>query len=149
MIFDAEPSQTVYRNISVRQPTNLEALACMQGSNVIIALHNCYVDLHQVDSIVKKAGGIPVSMIAAVLSGLPLRIEDGYWLEPRSPRFIITESEKEWVKSNLSDSLSCAIVDGISRYRATGQIAECPRPSLDDQYLPKDLPRYGEPNFLC
>lgn len=148
MIFDAKPSQTVYKDIPVRKPTDADALACMKGSDVIIALHNCYVDLHQVDSIVKQAGGISVSIIAAILSGLPFRIEDGYWLDPSSSRFIITESEKEWVKSNLSDSLSCTIIDGISRYRATGQIGECPRPSLDDQYLPKDLPRYREPISL-
>ena len=141
LILDRGKAGQVYRDIPVRALGDTD----LTGAKVLIALHNHYVDLHQLHNDLTAAGA------ADILT--PIRLGElidqpksnyGYWLEPdftydaRSANFAR-------VRSLLADSKSQQVFDALLRYRRSGDIADCPTPSLDDEYTPADLPRFAEP----
>lgn len=145
MIFDKNPSAPDYRGIPVRSLDAAEARARARGSHCIVALHNSYVDIKEVYASLKAAHAMPISLVNAGSFGFPLQVEQGYWLDKSSPNFEISENDAEWMRNNLADATSVEVFNALKRYRETGDIADCPHPSVFDEYTPKDLPRYPEP----
>ena len=117
----------------------------LAGRTILLGLHNHYVDIHQLNDELKAAGA------ARVLTPINLpkllkrsQIRPGYWLDPE---FNYSEHEERFARLRrlLSDEKSRRLLDAIIRYRRTGNIEDCPVPTLDDEYTPRDLPRFAEP----
>lgn len=145
MIFDRAPGQPTYRGVPVCNLDTPEARACAAGSHCVIGLHNSYVDIHEVYLSLKEARARPLSLINATQADLKLAIGQGFWLDPTSPSFHISDEDAGWILETLADERSCEVFNALKRYRETGDIADCPFPSITDEYTPTDLPRYLEP----
>ncbi|MEO8141354.1 MAG: hypothetical protein ABI617_01705, partial [Sphingomicrobium sp.] len=140
LILDRGKVGQAYRDIPVQALDN----ANVAGRTVLIALHNHYVDLHQLDAHLRSAGA------AEILTPIHLsrlvghsRIT-GYWLDPAYD-YDANANHFARARALLADDTSRALFDSILRYRRTGTIADCPAASLNDEYTPHDLPRYPEP----
>lgn len=148
MVFDNNPVQNDYRGIEVRRLSDPIALECVRNSTCVIALHNSYVNIGEVNLAIKAAHATPLSLINAQREGLLHKVSNGYWLNTESKSFEISEQDSDWMLANLADSKSCDIFCALKKYRETGNIDYCPMPSLDDEYIPSDLPIYSEPIHL-
>jgi FkbM family methyltransferase len=117
----------------------------LAGRSILIGLHNHYVDMHKLHGDLRAAGA------ARVLTPINLRellqntqTQPGYWLDfdfdyaSHNPQFAK-------VRQLLADETSRHLLDSILRYRCSGDIVDCPIPTLDDEYTPKDLPRFAAP----
>ena len=145
MIFDKAPSLNSYRDIPVRTLSALEAQVFSKSTSCLIALHNSYVDIREINSQLVALGFHTLSLIQANAMGLNLRIDMGYWLDTSSPHFAVTESDNQWMLEHLADDRSRQIFTSLRNYRASGDIADSPGASTADEYTPADLPRYPEP----
>jgi len=148
MIFDKDPIQTSYRGIEIRKLSDPTALDYAQDSICVIALHNSYVNIREVNLAIKAAHATPLSLINAQRNGILHTISNGYWLNISSKSYQISDGDSDWMLANLADSKSCDIFSSLKKYRETGDIEHCPIPSLDDEYTPNDLPLYLEPIHL-
>lgn len=144
LILDRGKAGQCYRDIPILALDGLAA-GRLSGAKVLIALHNHYVDLHQLHEQLIAAGA------AEVLTPIRLgeliyrpKVRPGYWLDSAFP-YEARHANFVRVRSLLADPQSRALYDAILRYRRGGNIADCPRPSLDDEYTPADLPRFAEP----
>ena len=141
LILDRGKAGQVYRELPVRALGDID----LTGTKILIALHNHYVDLHQLHADLTAAGATDILT--------PIRLGElidhpksnhGYWLDTSFPYDARTANFVR-VRSLLADSKSRDLFDAILRYRCSGDIADCPIPSLDDEYTPTDLPRFVEP----
>lgn len=140
LILDRGKAGERYRDIPVRALDDSN----VAGRTLLIALHNHYVDLHALDADLRAAGA------AEILTPihLPRLVErstiGGYWLDPAYD-YEAEAAHFDRARALLADERSRTLFDSILRYRRTGQIADCPPASLDDEYTPRDLARYPEP----
>lgn len=141
LILDRGKAGQRYRDIPVRALGEAD----LTGAKVLIALHNHYVDLHQLNADLIAAGA------ADILT--PIRLGElidhpksntGYWLDGSFP-YDARNANFARVRSLLADPKSRELYESILRYRRSGDIADCPIPSLDDEYSPADLPRFAGP----
>ena len=142
-ILDRGKAGQEYRGIDVRALGGGEA--DLSGRQVFIALHNHYVDVNRLHSDLIAAGAERVltpiqlpELCSEAQSG------QGYWLD-RSFDYQAHEQDFERLRTLLADEKSRDLLDDILRYRRSGDLADCPVPSLEDEYVPVDLPRYAEP----
>lgn len=145
MVFDKSPSQREYRSIPVRPLSDPQAQTLAHDFPCVIALHNSYVDIHQINHQLVALGCKTISLVRARAAGLNLRIDMGYWLDPSSPSFFISDEDDAWMRRHLADERSRQIFASQRAYRASGDIYQSPVPSTHDEYTPDDLPRYNEP----
>lgn len=145
MIFDKAPSMPSYRGIPVRTLSDPEARTFSKSTSCLIALHNSYVDIREINAQLLAIGFQTLSLIQANTIGLNLRIDMGYWLDPSSPHFAIAEGDNQWMLQHLADDISRQVFTSLRNYRASGDIADSPAASTADEYTPADLPRYPEP----
>ena len=140
LILDRGKAGQTYRGMPIHalDDTNVA------GRTVLIALHNHYVDLHQLDADLRAAGAAEI-LTPIHLPRLVKRSSiSGYWLDPTYD-YDANAAGFDRARALLSDDTSRALFDSILRYRRTGIIADCPPASLSDEYTPRDLPRYPEP----
>lgn len=145
-ILDRGKAGTTYRGLPVRALG--DDGAAVEGRTVLVALHNHYVDLHQLRDDLIEAGAAQVltpTNLRQWLDGPPSW--PGYWLDPAYD-YDVHADQFARVRGLLADDTSRSLFDAILRYRRSGDIADCPRPSPDDEYTPRDLPRYPEPLHL-
>jgi FkbM family methyltransferase len=142
LILDRGKSGQTYRDIPVR---NLDDYVDHQlrGRTALIALHNHYVDLKQLESRLRAAG------VTRVLTPIHLpdlvglsKAHSGYWLEPGYDYDLNAERLKR-VRLLFADDKSRELLDALIAYRRGGAITDCPEASLSDEYAPCDLPRYA------
>lgn len=145
MIFDKSPSQAQYRSIPVRPLSDPEAQTLAHELPCVIALHNSYVDIRDINQHLLTLGCKTISLTKARSEGLDLQIDMGYWLNPSSPFFLISDEDDAWMRRHLADECSREIFAAQRVYRATGDISQSPVASTHDEYTPDDLPRYEEP----
>lgn len=145
MIFDKSPSEETYKSIPVRSLLDPEAQEAARQSPCVIALHNSYVNIREVNESLVRLGCATISLANAHVVGLELRIDSGFWLNPSSPYFLITEEDQAWMFEHLADIRSREVFSEHRAYRSSGDIARSPDPSTFDEYTPHDLPRYTEP----
>lgn len=147
LILDRGRSGQTYRGIPVRA---LEECGDgrLWGRSVMIALHNHYVDVNRLHDDLRSAGA------GAVLTpiNLPDLVSDthlrpGYWLDYDFD-YSVHEEDFRRLAGLLADEKSRQLLDAILHYRAGGDLASCPKPSLNDEYTPLDLPRYAGPMKL-
>lgn len=148
MIFDMAPRAADYRGIPVRSLHDVEGRALARGGRCVVALHNSYVDIHKIDASLRALQITPISLVNANRFGLRVKVPNGYWLDRASPSFDITQDDAAWMNEILADDTSRSTFAALKRYRETGEISDCPFPSVKDEYVPKDLPRYAEPMHL-
>ena len=141
LILDRGKAGQRYRDIPVRALGEAD----LTGAKVLVALHNHYVDLHQLHADLIAAGA------AETLTPIRLgelvdrpKVRPGYWLDGSFP-YDARSANFARVRALLADPKSRELFDAILRFRTGGDIAECPMPSLDDEYAPADLPRFAEP----
>lgn len=144
LILDRGKAGQCYRDIPILALEGLEA-GRLSGAKILIALHNHYVDFRQLHDQLVAAGA------ADVLTPIRLgelidrpKVRPGYWLDPAFP-YDAHNANFARVRSLLADSKSRELYDAILRYRRGGNVADCPVPSLDDEYAPNDLPRFAVP----
>src|SRR3546814_8443954 len=63
------------------------------------------------------------------------RTRPGYWLDPGFS-YAAHQSEFARIRNLLADEISRSLFDAILAYRQSGNIADCPVPSLEDEYTP-------------
>lgn len=117
----------------------------LRGRPVLIGLNNHYIDVNQLYEDLQAAG------VGRVLTpiNLPELIErpqtkPGYWLDFDFD-YAANEAHFNSLRNLLADDKSRKLLDQIIRYRQSGSLADCPRPSLEDEYTPMDLPRFAGP----
>ena len=64
-----------------------------------------------------------------------------YWLDPNF-KYEKYKKKIKNLKKILYDKKSITLLDRVIDYRDSGEILKCPLPSLKDQYVPKNLPKY-------
>lgn len=115
------------------------------GRTVLIGLHNHYVDLKALDADLRAAGAAevltPINLPQIVATP---RTRPGYWLDS-SFDYAAHAGDFARLRGLLADEESQKLLDSIVAYRQSGALADCPPASLDDEYTPKDLPRYAGP----
>jgi FkbM family methyltransferase len=120
----------------------------LAGKSVLIGLHNHYVDVNRLHKDILDAGAArvltPINL--AELIDQP-RTRPGYWIDP-SFDYDERASSFDRLRGMLADDRSRRLLDSILLYRRTGDLAHCPAPSLEDEYVPVDLPRYAGPLHL-
>jgi FkbM family methyltransferase len=144
LILDRGRSGQTYRGIPV---SSLDQCADgrLAGRPVMIGLHNHYVDVNQLYGDLRSAGAGTVLTPANLRQLVPdTAIRPGYWLDLD---FDYEAHEEDFgrLAGLLADERSRQVLDAILRYRASGDLAHCPEPSLADEYTPLDIPRYAGP----
>ena len=144
LILDRGKRGQTYRDIPIKALDEL-ADGAIAGRRVLIGLHNHYVDVKAIDEQLRAAGAARVMTPVNLpeLIDTPLRAT-GYWLDrafdddSHAPDFAR-------LRARLADPASRDLLDRILRYRRSGNLVDCPSPSLADEYAPVDLPRYAGP----
>jgi|GEM_PF-2724075 len=144
LILDRGKSGQAYRGIPILSLDNL-ADGRLVDATVLIALHNHYVDIKDIHAKLGEAGAarILTPIHLAQLIYRP-KARPAYWLDPDFD-YAAHETAFARARALLADDRSRAVFDAILRYRRGGDIADCPVPSLDDEYTPADLPRFAGP----
>lgn len=144
LILDRGRSGQTYRGIPVRALEG-RANGGLSGRSVMLGLHNHYVDANQLYRDLRSAG------VERVLTPINLpelvpapAVRPGYWLDFDFD-YEAHENDFRRLAGLLADEKSRQVLDAILRYRASGDLACCPQPSLSDEYTPFDLPRFAEP----
>ena len=140
LILDRGKAGQAYRDIPIHALNESN----VADRTVLIALHNHYVDLHQLDADLRAAGATEILTPSHLPRLIDRSMISGYWLDP-SYDYEAYSAHFDRARALLADDTSRALLDAILRYRRTGNIADCPPASLDDEYTPRDLPRYAEP----
>ncbi|WP_169799496.1 FkbM family methyltransferase [Novosphingobium lentum] len=144
LILDRGKRGQSYRDIPVLSLDDA-ADGRLADRTVLIGLHNHYVDIKQIHGELVEAGA------ARVLT--PVNLPDlapdaltrpGYWLD-KDFDYAAHKPDFARVRALLADEVSRALFDAIVAYRQSGDVADCPAPSLEDEYTPADLPRLAEP----
>lgn len=138
-IFDRNPKAIQYRGISIlkledwKRPDSLQNIVCIN------AIHNHYIDPKPISADLNKVGfGKVFNMVEfSKLWTFP----DKYWLSS-SFSYESRESQLERLLPLLSDELSRGILSDTWAYWNKGDLGRCPDPSLHDEYVPVDVPRY-------
>lgn len=144
LILDRGKAGESFGDIPVRALGDLDDGA-LTGKTALIALHNHYVDLHDIDEDLRRAGAAEVLTLVDLPRLVPsVRLPEGYWLDPTFDYDRAGERIAR-MRSLLADERSRTLFDQIIRYRRSGKVADCPKASLADEYVPVDLPRYAEP----
>jgi FkbM family methyltransferase len=146
-IADAHKSGGSYRGLPICSLGDLQARS-LSGTDCLVALHNHYVDLAEIDACLKPLGFRSVYGLSALARAPSMKdLPCGYWLEPLFS-YSDHSAELDAFRSLLADEASRVLLDSIVRYRTSGVLSECPAPSLSDEYTPVDLPRFCEPMRL-
>lgn len=144
LILDRGQSGQTHRGIPIRSLDDVGDRG-LDGRTVVIGLHNHYVDVKAIDRDLRAAGAssvlTPINLPALIgTSGA----KSGYWLDPQFD-YDAHAADFARLRDRLADEPSRALLDSILRYRRSGDLADCPTPSLKDEYTPADLRRYAEP----
>jgi FkbM family methyltransferase len=144
LILDRGKSGQAFRDVPILSLDDLPD-GRLAGATTLIALHNHYVDMAQINDQLLAAGA------ARVLTPIHLpklidrpRTRPGYWLDPEFA-YADHAAGFERVRELLADERSQTLFDALLRYRQHGDIADCPAASLEDEYTPADLPRFAGP----
>ena len=144
LIVDQNKHGTHHKSIPVRPPSDLKEIDA-SDFDCLIALHNHYTDINQVYNELQQFGFRSIRALTSIETICPnTTIDNGYWLDLDFD-YEAHSADIEKFLSLLEDGTSKEVANGVLRYRKTGEINECPRPSLSGTYTPIDLPRYKDP----
>ena len=144
LILDRGKRGQTYRDIPVQALDDVPD-GGLADRTVLIGLHNHYVDIQRIHGDLLAAGA------ARILTPINLpqlapeaRTRPGYWLDTD---FDYAAHRPAFVRARalLADETSRNLFDAIVTYRQSGDVADCPPPSPEDEYTPRDLPRMAQP----
>ncbi len=144
LILDRGKRGQAYRDIPVLALEDA-ADGRLADRTVLIGLHNHYVDITQIHDHLIAAGATRVLTPVNLPELAPnARTRAGYWLD-KDFSYTAHRADFARVRALLADETSRSLFDATVTYRQSGDIADCPAPSLEDEYTPHDLPRLTEP----
>jgi FkbM family methyltransferase len=140
-IFDRNPKEGEYRGINILKldqwirPDTLQQLVCIN------AIHNHYIDPKPISTELQKVGfGKVLNMVQFAKTW---KFPDKYWLSSSfSYESRLTLLDR--LLPLLADDLSRRVLSDTWGYWSRGVLELCPEPSLYDEYVPADVPRYPE-----
>ena len=116
-----------------------------EDTNLLVALHNHYVDLKTLHSELAPLKFKSIITLAGLWKLFPqIEVEGGYWLQAQTDRDEHRSKCEEFLNL-LSDDKSIHLAKSILKFRTSGSLEDYPYPSMSDEYAPVDLPRYSEP----
>ena len=143
-IVDMQKAGTFFEGIpviSLEQVTRDQS----EGTNLLIALHNHYVDLKKLDSELAPLKFKSITTLAGLGKLFPqIEIQGGYWLQAQTDNDEYCRQCEEFLNL-LSDDKSINLAKSILKFRTSGSLDDYPYPSILDEYTPSDLPGYSAP----
>jgi FkbM family methyltransferase len=118
-----------------------------KGFQVIVAIHNRDTDISDIFIRLIEQGFARVISLVEFVNLFPDNQPSRYWLSPIE-LYRKSINEIELGMSALKDDLSTTNFLRILLFRITGNYDLSPSPSFNDQYVPKDLPRWQSPMRL-
>jgi FkbM family methyltransferase len=119
----------------------------VDGSDVIVSIHNHYVDVAPILDTLRSSGFGRVMSMVDYVNLFPDDPDERYWLAPSTyytdKHDLITRA-----RALLFDDLSRVWFDAALRLRREGDYHALPAPRPEQQYIPADLPRWPEPMRL-
>jgi FkbM family methyltransferase len=115
--------------------------------HVLVSIFNPDVDVVPIIEQLQAAGFARVLSVVDYIDLCPDGVKERMWLTPTN-YYQGKELQLEAALSLFSDSLSRRWFEGALRVRRTGDWHALPKASVDDQYIPADLPRWSEPMRL-
>ena len=140
-IFDRNPKNSEYHGINIvkldewESPVNLADLLC------IMSFHNHYIDPKPIYADLKQTGfGKVWNMVEF---SKEWAFPNKYWLSS-SFSYQSRVAQLGHLLPLLADEHSKCILSDTWEYWRTGAMEYCPEPSLYDEYVPVDVPRYPQ-----
>lgn len=121
--------------------------AALDGATVLVALHNPGSDVAAVVAELQRAGCSDVRTLWQLSREIGWTPPGAFWLAP----WLDDASTREriaQVRAALADAASVRVFDEQLALRTAGNYHGLSLPTLDDQYMPSDLPRWQEPLHL-
>jgi FkbM family methyltransferase len=115
--------------------------------HAVVSIFNSDVDVVPIIEQLQAAGFARVLSVVDYIDLCPNGIKVPMWLAPMS-YYRGKESQVAAALSLFSDRLSRQWFEGAMHVRRTGDWNALPKASVDDQYIPVDLPRWSEPMRL-
>jgi FkbM family methyltransferase len=140
-IFDRNPKEDEYRGIAILKldewvyPDSLQQVVCIN------AIHNHYIDPKPISAELQKVGfGKVLNMVEFSKTW---KFPNKYWLSS-SFSYESRLAQLDRLLPLFFDELSRTILSDTWEYWNKGVLERCPEPSLHDEYVPVDVPRYPE-----
>ena len=138
-IFDKNPKSDHYQNIRIFELSEWSKKNDSSKIACVMAIHNHYIDPLPIYLNLSASGFCEV--LNMVEFSKQFNFPDKYWLSSKFDYGSQTQRIQKLLPI-LSDNKSKIILNGVWEYWTTGKMQSCPNPSLDDEYTPKDIPRY-------
>jgi FkbM family methyltransferase len=111
---------------------------------IVVAIHNCHIDMVPLlDWLAHETTGRCINPVQfqTIFDG---QFPSSYWLA--GPQAYAGQDDNlAALATLLADDGSRELLRRIVNFRQTGNYAALPKPTLDDQYCPSDLPRWTQP----
>jgi len=140
-IFDRNPKESEYRDINILKLDEWERLVNLENFICVLAIHNHYIDPKPIYADLKQFGFGKVWNMVEFSKAWSF--PDKYWLSSSFP-YESRLAQVDCLLPFLADDLSKSILASIWEYWQKGDLERCPEPSLYDEYVPTDVPRYPE-----
>lgn len=140
-IFDRNPKESKYRDINILKLDKWERLVNLENLICVLAIHNHYIDPKPIYAHLKQFGFGKVWNMVEFSKAWSF--PEKYWLSS-SFSYESRLAQLECLLPLLADDLSRSILASIWEYWQKGDLERCPEPSLNDEYVPADVPRYPE-----
>ena len=142
-IIDNSYKGSSYKNIPVITIDKLNLLKNKKEINCLLAFHNHYLDIKKIAHDLKKYNFKKVYTLVNVKKLFSKANPTiGYWLDLD---FKLNYNEFKNTINLFQENKSKILLNQIYKYRKYGNIHDIPIPSTDDEYIPKDLPKYKMP----
>jgi len=140
-IFDRNPKESEYLGIDILKLDDWERPVDLENFICVLAIHNHYIDPKPIYAELKQFGFGKVWNMVEFSKAWSF--PDKYWL---SSTFSYDSrlAQIDCLLPLLADDLSKSILAGVWEYWQKGVLDRCPDPSLYDEYVPVDVPRYPE-----
>ena len=140
-IFDRNPIINDYRDIKIRKLDEWDYSSNLKDVICVMAIHNHYVDPKPIYEDLQRVGfGNLWNMIEF---SRMWEFPDKYWLSA-SFSYEGRIEQLNYLLPLLRDDKSRNILSSTWDYWQKGALNRCPDPSLYDEYVPVDVPRYPE-----
>ena len=140
-IFDRNPKESEYRGIKIIKLDEWVYLTGLENVICVLAIHNHYIDPKPIYKNLKQFGFSEVWNMVEFSKVWPF--PNKYWLSS-SFSYESRFTQLKCLLPLLADDLSKSILTGTWEYWQKGALEYCPEPSLYDEYVPADVPRYPE-----
>jgi|688.fasta_scaffold64169_2 FkbM family methyltransferase len=149
LIVDQFTKLKSYKGIAIKKIDYLKKIK--SNFSVLLALHNHYTDI---SSVYKKLSKYKCNKIYSLIDFPDINLIynlkkkesknnqfNWHWFSPKFKYYKYKKQIKN-IRQLFLDIKSKIILDKVVKYRDYGKISDYPFPSLNDEYIPSDLPKY-------